>query len=1209
MPQNKKPTYEQLEQRQEELEQRLAEAEQMLDALRRGEVDAVLAQEQPIVLWPRELERKLKESETALVEAQTTAKIGSWQYEVAQDKPIWSQEMFRIFDRDPAQGEPPWWEHKDFFHPEDWERLDQAVRDAIEKGRLYREEFRVIRRDGSVIWAETIGKAHRNEAGKVFSLSGTVQDINERKKAELALSENEKKYRRLTDNSPDMIYRMSLPDGKYDFVSRAAETLTGYPPDTWYANPLLIKEIIPPDWHSYLNLQWSRLQKGEVPPTYEYQLLHKNGEVRWINQRNVAVRDEQGQLIAIEGILNDITQRKEAELALADSEEKFRTLYASIRDAILIAGTDRNILDCNIAFTDVFGYTLDEIRGQATSVLYESQEEFARMGREIQEHLKDRTFVATINYRRKDGKVFPGETSVYYQTNDRGEVVGLVGIIRDISAKVAAEKELRESRDLLHRTEAIAKIGGWELDAKTLRQKWTDGIYRIHEVDPDFDPNLEEAIEFYAPEARPVIRHAVEQALEKGEPYNLVLPFITAKGRHLWVRAQGEAKWENGAIVRIGGTFQDITAQKSARNQLRLERDLSKKYLDTAGVILLALDKQGRIELINRKGCQLLGCRVEEAVGQDWFTSYIPEDSRQRIRAVHENIMAGMVELHTYEENTVISDSGEQRLIRWFNTVIKDSESNITGTLSSGEDITEYKAAQEAINRLAAIVESSQDAITGKDLQGIITSWNDAAERIYGYTAEEAIGQHISLIVPEDKRGEVEQVLTAVGRGEAIRIHETVRRRKDGSLVDVSLSVSPVRDDQEQLVGAATIAHEITELKWARREKEKLESQLRQAQKMEAIGTLAGGIAHDFNNILAAIMGYSELAQDSLPADSEAAENIKTVIDSAQRAKELTCQILSFSRQTEHEQVALDLEPIIKEILKMLRATIPTTIEIKQNIPVGTGKIMADPVQIHQILLNLCNNAAQAMEETGGVLSVDLDVVDIDELTADGYVGLAPGRYQRLSVGDTGVGMKREVQERIFEPFYTTKDVGKGTGMGLSVVHGIVNDYGGAITVYSEPGEGSTFHVYLPLAEAKPDKEQASSSPPELRRGSESILFVDDEPALVDIGKQTLSRLGYKVQGFTSAQEALEAFQSAPDEFDLLITDFTMSKMNGVQLASEILAIKPDLPIIMCTGFSERLSSVSSQEIGVTRLALKPLMPRDIARIIREVLDKDQTHS
>lgn len=232
------------------------------------------------------------------------------------------------------------------------------MRDAIEKGRLYREEFRVIRRDGSVIWAETIGKAHRNEAGKVFSLSGTVQDINERKKAELALSENEKKYRRLTDNSPDMIYRMSLPDGKYDFVSRAAETLTGYPPDTWYANPLLIKEIIPPDWHSYLNLQWSRLQKGEVPPTYEYQLLHKNGEVRWINQRNVAVRDEQGQLIAIEGILNDITQRKEAELALADSEEKFRTLYASIRDAILIAGTDRNILDCNIAFTDVFGYTL-----------------------------------------------------------------------------------------------------------------------------------------------------------------------------------------------------------------------------------------------------------------------------------------------------------------------------------------------------------------------------------------------------------------------------------------------------------------------------------------------------------------------------------------------------------------------------------------------------------------------------------------------------------------------------------------------------------------------------------------------------------------------------------------------------------------------------------------------------------------------------------
>ena len=660
---------------------------------------------------------------------------------------------------------------------------------------------------------------------------------------------------------------------------------------------------------------------------------------------------------------------------------------------------------------------------------------------------------------------------------------------------------------------------------------------------------------------------------------------------------------ESGDIAKVITSFVDITERRKYQQDLIRERDLSQKYLDTAGVILLALDKNGRIKMINRKGCELLGFQSRAVLGKHWFNNFIPEDLRQETIAMFNEIMAGMIDKFAYVESPVLSASGEIRLISWFNTVLEDSKGNITGTLSSGEDITEKKASQEAINRLAAIVESSQDAITSKDLDGVITSWNRAAETLYGYGAEEAIGQNIEIVFPEGKKDELKMILRMVRQGKSARIHETVRQHKDGSLIDFSLSVSPVFDDQGKVIGAATIAHDIADMIKIREEKEKLGLQLRQAQKMEAIGTLAGGIAHDFNNILAAIMGYSELAQDSLPADSEAAEYIKTVVDSAQRAKELTYQILSFSRQTEHEQVALDLEPIIKEVSKMLRATMPSTIEIKQNVPAGTGEVMADPVQIHQILMNLCTNAAQAMEESGGVLSIALDVVDIDDSIANEYVDLAPGQYQRLSVGDTGVGMDKEVLERIFEPFYTTKEVGKGTGMGLSVVHGIVKNFGGDITVYSEPGQGSTFHVYLPLADGGQNKEPALLIG-EVPRGSENILFVDDEPPLVDIGKKTLSRFGYQVQGFTSAQEALEAFKAAPDYFNLLITDYTMPKITGVQLANEILAIKPDLPIIICTGFSERLESTMTQEVKAARLVMKPFMPREIARVVREVLDR-----
>ncbi|MBF0531137.1 MAG: response regulator, partial [Deltaproteobacteria bacterium] len=385
-------------------------------------------------------------------------------------------------------------------------------------------------------------------------------------------------------------------------------------------------------------------------------------------------------------------------------------------------------------------------------------------------------------------------------------------------------------------------------------------------------------------------------------------------------------------------------------------------------------------------------------------------------------------------------------------------------------------------------------------------------------------------------------------------------------------------------------------------EKAKLEKQLIQAQKMEAIGTLAGGIAHDFNNILAAILGYTELAMMDIPEGMAVRGMLEQVTKAGHRAKDLIQQILSFSRRTTQERKPIQLTFITKETLKFLRASLPTTIEIRQNFDPGVGTVLADPTQIHQVLTNLCANAAHAMREKGGILEVKLTQVDLDEQAAAQLEGLPPGIYQQLTIADTGHGMDQSIIERIFEPFFTTKGPGEGTGMGLSVVYGIVKDHGGAIKVYSEAGKGSVFHIFLPSVPATFEDISSVAIAP-LAAGTERILLVDDEEALAAVGRGILMHLGYRVTSLTSSLEALEVFRTDPTAFDLILTDQTMPKMTGIELARAAMKIRPDIPIILCTGFSQQVSAEMALGMGIKRFLMKPLVLREVAEVIRVVLD------
>jgi len=499
---------------------------------------------------------------------------------------------------------------------------------------------------------------------------------------------------------------------------------------------------------------------------------------------------------------------------------------------------------------------------------------------------------------------------------------------------------------------------------------------------------------------------------------------------------------------------------------------------------------------------------------------------------------------------------------------------------------------------LQALIQSAPVAIDMMDSERKVLMWNPAAERILGWKAEEVIGK-LHPMASDGMQEDYPDLIKAAFDGRIVNSIKTQQKRKDGSLINVSLSAAPVYDGFGKVFGAMEILVDITENIRAEQEQSRLETQLRQAHKMEAIGTLAGGIAHDFNNILSAIIGYSELALTKMPEGTQARRNVEQVLKAGFRARDLVKQILAFSRKAETEKKVLQLSTVIKETLSLLRASLPSTIQIKEDLQEGKSVVLADATQIHQVVMNLCTNAAHSMNEKGGVLEIGLSRVDA---SAAPHTELEPGAYMRLTVKDTGHGMTRETMDRIFDPYFTTKHMGVGgTGLGLAVVRGIVKSYGGAIGVESEPGVGSSFEVFLPEV----DEEVSTQSPLQKHHqgGSAHILFVDDEASLVDVGRQMLEHLGYTVTTRTSSIEALEAFRADPKRFDLVITDTTMPNMTGIELSSEIRRVRADIPIILCTGFSEMATPEKTKVMGIQELIMKPLAITDMARAIRRVLD------
>nr|WP_320013007.1 PAS domain-containing protein [uncultured Desulfobulbus sp.] len=652
---------------------------------------------------------------------------------------------------------------------------------------------------------------------------------------------------------------------------------------------------------------------------------------------------------------------------------------------------------------------------------------------------------------------------------------------------------------------------------------------------------------------------------------------------------------------------QRIQEKEKAEKQLREGEKRLSIILNSLESCVYLKDTSGRYIYVNNAICTLLGLERHEIIGfrdQQFCDCDTAASVEKKDHRVFQN-----GEVLRYEEIYNALPSGNMSTFFTVKLPLRHDDGTIYALCGISTDISKRIKYEKELLQNRQFLQSLADNLPGlvgywsKDRTCQFANvkyleWFDVRpEHVEGVRVETLLGESIYAA----SKNNIEQALQ--GREQSF---ERVMEKATGERVIAWVQYIPDIIQQE-VQGFFVYVTDITEFKEAQQEKELLSAQLLQAQKMEAIGTLAGGIAHDFNNILGAIIGYAEMALDVSPTNSEVARDIEKILVAGQRAADLVKQILAFSRQAKVDQQILAPVSMVKETIKLLRSALPSTIEIKQRLNPATDNIQADPTQIHQVVMNLCTNAFHAMENTGGVLEITLDNSTFLQEDLARNPGVKAGSFIHLVISDSGPGIPQEVIGRIFEPYFTTKGVGKGTGLGLSLVHGIVTSLGGVVTFDSSPEAGTAFHVYIPSTRAE---ESTSPGADDAKLvGSEHILLVDDEEILAEMGKAMLERLGYQITTCCSSQEALEIFQKEPDRFDAVVTDQTMPGMTGMELARKILQFRPGIPIILCTGFSSSVNEERALENGIHSFILKPVRKGDLATALRRAFDQLSYHS
>jgi PAS domain S-box-containing protein len=901
----------------------------------------------------------------------------------------------------------------------------------------------------------------------------------------------------------------------------------------------------------------------------------------------------------IASVTDALTREVAARVSLDRERTLLRTLIDALPDVVFTKDKVGRFVNCNPATValarmtreeEVAGKTVFDLFPAEIAGPYHADDVEVMAGREL------------LN--REERSVDSKGNTIWYLTtklplhDSTGEISGLIGISRDITERKVAQEALRTSRDLLEKAQAMAHVGSWTSGVGEADEiVWSRECGRIFDVAEGTVITFGQIMSRVHPDDRERVMRARQVAAEAKAPIDIEHRIVRDDGRLCWVHARTSVERWNGA-PRMVAVVQDITDRKMAEAARRESEDRYRRMVEGTSEGVWMYDANGVTTFMNGPMASMLGYSVDEAVGQPAHNfleasehAAAKERGAQRLLGIAERTN---LKLARKDGTTVWTSAQANPLF--------DAQGRFEGGIVMVTDISARHHADEERARLAAIVESSEDAILSVRLDGTVVSWNASAERLFQFSADEMRGHSVHTVVPPAILENEIQVFEGFMRTGAVHNIETTRRRKDGTVFEVAITVSPVRNADGEVIGLSEIVRDLTQQRRAEAQLKQTEAHLRQAQKMEAIGVLAGGVAHDFNNVLSVILSFTSLVLDELKPGDPIRADIHEIGRAGERATELTRQLLAFSRKQVLQPQVLDLGQAVLGMEKMLRRLLSESIQLSLLPAASLGRVLADPGQIEQVVMNLAVNARDAMP-SGGKLSIEVANVELDADYAALHHEVLAGSYVMLAVTDSGVGMDATTRERIFEPFFTTKELGKGTGLGLSTVFGIVKQSQGHIWVYSEPGRGTTFKVYLPRVEQAVDAIASAPPEPQSLRGCETVLLVEDEEQVRVATRAILQRHGYNVLDAQNGGEALLICEQFSAKIHLLLTDVVMPRMTGRQVAERLGPMRPDMKVLYVSGYTEdAIVHHGVLDAGIAFLA-KPITPNALLRKVREVLD------
>jgi PAS domain S-box-containing protein len=962
----------------------------------------------------------------------------------------------------------------------------------------------------------------------------------------------------------------------------------------------------------------------------EGDVLTPGGTVRLWGKAS-PIYDEKGSVIGAISSVRDITDRTRAEHSLRESRQMLGQMVDFLPDPTFAVDLQGRVMVWNKAMEELTGVPAGDMTGRSD---YEYSLPFYGSRRPILidlalandpevekkyailERKGDALLAETVVAMRGKNVHLWGKASPIYDTE--GQVIGAIESIRDITERKLIEEELRASevkiRDIFENVTDFLYVH--DLEGRFIESNL---IFTAHYGYTKGDLKNLNIMDIVHEEDRHLMRGILKRIISNGSDEGTFRIRVSDGSVRIIEYKNSLVRDENGGPAFVRGSARDVTERVLAEQGLRESEQRYRLLAENIRDVIWVADLNLRNTYVSPSVERLRGFTQEEAIGQNLEELLLPGSHEKVIQALslelgreergerHDPFWSMNLELQ------MRCKDGPPIWTEVTASFLRDIDGNPTHFLGITRDITERKKAEDSLRqneeRFRALFEHSAEASALLEDGSVVDCNQAAVDLVKAGSKEELMSVNPAFFSPEfqpdgrrsdEKAGEM--VMEALAKG--THRFEWMHRKIDGAVFPAEVVLTEIPMGDKKLLFST--CRDLTEQRKAEDERRMYETRLTRSQKLEAIGTLAGGIAHDFNNILSAIIGYAELALDDLQEGSPARRCMSEVLKGGDRAKDLVSQILTFSRQIQAEKKVVNMGIILKEALKLLRSSIPSTIGIVQNILPGTPPVFADPTQVHQVIMNLCTNAYQAMMENGGVMTVTLGPAEVDGGFSEEHPPLAPGPHVLFTVQDTGHGMDQETMNRIFEPFFTTREKSRGTGLGLSTVHGIVTALSGTVMVASTVGRGSTFSVYLPAHGE--DVEEEPVSPEAIPEGNgEKILMVDDETAILEFTKNMLEPLGYSVTVTSSSMEAYELFSSNTHAFDLVITDQTMPQLTGMELASKMLALRPDLPVILVSGYSETVSPEGALERGARAYLEKPFTRKGLACAIRSALGGGET--